>query len=130
MRLAGAAVAEQHDGLAPFDPLAALQGGEHGRVDGGTAPKSKSARCLGLGKRASAPSRAALTVEATSRALRLPTVRELGGTLAEAALRDRLTHLGYLAELLQAERDDRDARRRERRVHGRAHRALAAGSAS
>ena len=54
------------------------------------------------------------TVEATSRALRLPTVREQAGPLAEAALRDRLTHL---AELLQAELDDREARRRERRVH-------------
>ena len=60
---------------------------------------------------------AALTVEATSRALRLPTVREQAGSLAEAALRDRLSHLAYLAELLQAELDDRDARRRERRVH-------------
>ena len=68
---------------------------------------------------------AALTVEATSRALRLPTVREQAGSLAEAALRDRLSHLAYLAELLQAELDellqaeldDREARRRERRVH-------------
>ncbi len=60
---------------------------------------------------------AALTVEATSRALRLPTVREQAGPLAEAALRDRLSHLAYLAELLQAELDDRDARCRERRVH-------------
>ena len=60
------------------------------------------------------------TVEATSRALRLPTVREQAGPLAEAALRDRLTHLAHLAhlaELLQAELDDREARRRERRVH-------------
>ena len=57
------------------------------------------------------------TVEATSRALRLPTVREQAGPLAEAALRDRLTHLTHLAELLQAELDDREARRRERRVH-------------
>ena len=35
VRLAGAAVAEQHDGLARGDPLAALQRGEHGRVDRG-----------------------------------------------------------------------------------------------
>jgi DNA replication protein DnaC len=59
---------------------------------------------------------AALTVEATSRALHLPTVREQAGALAEAALRDRLSHLAYLAEVLQAELDDRDARRRERRI--------------
>ena len=60
---------------------------------------------------------AALQVEATSRALHLPTVRQQASALAEAALRDRLTHLAYLAEVLQAELDDRDARRRERRVH-------------
>ena len=33
-----------------------------------------------------------------------------------AALRDRLTHRAYLAELLSAELDDREARRRERRI--------------
>ncbi len=60
---------------------------------------------------------AALQVEATSRALHLPTVRQQAGALAEAALRDRLTHLAYLAEVLQSELDDRDARRRERRIH-------------
>ena len=53
---------------------------------------------------------AALQVEATSRALHLPTVRQQAGALAEAALRDRLTHLAYLAEVLQSELDDRDAR--------------------
>ena len=60
---------------------------------------------------------AALQVEATSRALHLPTVRQQAGALAEAALRDRLTHLAYLAEVLSAELDDREARRRERRIH-------------
>ena len=60
---------------------------------------------------------AALQVEATSRALNLPTVRQQAGALAEAALRDRLTHLAYLAEVLSAELDDREARRRERRIH-------------
>ena len=60
---------------------------------------------------------AALQVEATSRALHLPTVRQQAGALAEAALRDRLTHLAYLAEVLSAELDDRAARRRERRIH-------------
>ena len=59
---------------------------------------------------------AALQIEATCRALRLPTVREQAAALAEAALRDRLTHRAYLAELLSAELDDREARRRERRI--------------
>ena len=44
-------------------------------------------------------------------------MRQQAGALAEAALRDRLTHLAYLAEVLSAELDDRDARRRERRIH-------------
>jgi DNA replication protein DnaC len=59
---------------------------------------------------------AALAIEAACRALRLPTARELAGPLAEAAVRDRLTHRAYLAEVLGAELDDRDARRRERRI--------------
>ncbi len=59
---------------------------------------------------------AALTIDAACHALRLPTVRAQAPALAEAALRDRLTHLGYLAEVLAAELDDRDARRRERRI--------------
>ena len=40
--------------------------------------------------------------------------------LTEAPLRNRfthLTHLAYPAEVLQAELDDREARRRERRAH-------------
>ena len=37
--------------------------------------------------------------------------------LTEVPLRNRFTHLAYLAEVLQAELDDREARRRERRAH-------------
>ena len=59
---------------------------------------------------------AAITIEGACRALRLPTVREQAALLAEAAVRDRVTHLVYLAEVLSAELDDREARRRERRI--------------
>ena len=59
---------------------------------------------------------AALAIEATCRALRLPTVGERAALLAEVALRDRLTHRAYRAELLGAELDDREARRRERHI--------------
>ena len=59
---------------------------------------------------------AMLTIEAACRALRLPTVRAQAALLAEAAVRDRLTHRAYLAEVLGAELDDREARRRERRI--------------
>lgn len=46
-----------------------------------------------------------------ARELHLPTVRQQADTLAEAALRDRQSHLVYQAEL-----EDRNARRRERRI--------------
>ena len=36
--------------------------------------------------------------------------------MAEAALRERLTHRAFLAEVLSADLDDRGARRRERRI--------------
>ena len=48
--------------------------------------------------------------------LGLPTIRAQAGALADAAARERLTHKAYLAEVLAAECDDRDARRRLRRV--------------
>jgi DNA replication protein DnaC len=46
----------------------------------------------------------------------LPTVRSQAAALADAAARDRLTHRGYLAELLSTEVDDRTERRRLRRI--------------
>jgi len=57
-----------------------------------------------------------LAIDGACRALRLPTMRAVAAPLAEAAVRDRLTHRAYLAEVLGAELDDREARRRERRI--------------
>jgi DNA replication protein DnaC len=59
---------------------------------------------------------AALAIDGACRALRLPTVRAQHAGLAEAAARDRLTHRAFLAEVLSAELEERDARRRERRI--------------
>jgi DNA replication protein DnaC len=50
------------------------------------------------------------------RSLHLPTVRDEAGRIAALAAKERLTHRAYLAEVLTAEVDDRDARRRARRV--------------
>jgi DNA replication protein DnaC len=50
------------------------------------------------------------------RALHLPTVRDEAARIAASAARDHLTHRGYLAEVLTAEIDERDGRRRARRV--------------
>ncbi len=56
-------------------------------------------------------------ISAACRTLGLPSVRDQATPLAAAAARERLSHKAYLAEVLSAECDDRDARRRARRVH-------------
>jgi DNA replication protein DnaC len=56
-------------------------------------------------------------IQAACRALALPTVRDQAAALAQAAARERLSHKAYLAEVLSAECDDRDARRKIRRVN-------------
>src|SRR5579863_2571591 len=55
-------------------------------------------------------------IGAACRALHLPTVRAEAGALADAAAKERLTHRAYLAEVLSAEVDERDGRRRARRL--------------
>jgi DNA replication protein DnaC len=55
-------------------------------------------------------------IGAACRTLHLPTVRAQAPELADAAARHRLTHRAYLAELLSAEVDTRDTRRRDRRI--------------
>jgi len=59
---------------------------------------------------------ASLAIDGACRELRLPTVRAQHGELADGAARDRLSHRAFLAELLGAEVEERDARRRERRI--------------
>jgi DNA replication protein DnaC len=61
---------------------------------------------------------AALTaIDAACRSLRLPTIRTRYDELAAAAAREQQSYTAFLAELLLAECDDRDDRRRTRRVH-------------
>ena len=55
-------------------------------------------------------------IGAAARELKLPTVRAEAARLAEIAVRERHTHLAYLAEVLSAELDDRTGRRRTRRI--------------
>jgi DNA replication protein DnaC len=55
-------------------------------------------------------------IGAAARELKLPTVRADAARLAQIAVRERQTHLSYLAELLAAEIDDRTGRRRTRRI--------------
>ncbi len=55
-------------------------------------------------------------IGAAARELKLPTVRADASRLAEIAVRERQTHLAYLAEILSAEIDDRTSRRRTRRI--------------
>jgi DNA replication protein DnaC len=55
-------------------------------------------------------------IGAACTALHLPTIRAQASGLADAAARERLSHRAFLAEVLTAECDDRDSRRRVRRV--------------
>ena len=57
------------------------------------------------------------SIGAAARELHLPTVRSEAARLAEIAIRERQTHLAYLAEVLAAEVDDRTERRRTRRIN-------------
>jgi DNA replication protein DnaC len=56
-------------------------------------------------------------IDNASRVLRLPTIRDRFEEIASAAQREQLSYLGFLAELVMAECDDRDQRRAARRIH-------------
>lgn len=56
-------------------------------------------------------------INAACRSLALPTIRDQAVGMAEAAAKQRLSHKAFLAEVLTAECDERDARRRIRRVN-------------
>ena len=56
-------------------------------------------------------------IHAACQTLALPTVRDQAVGIAEAAAKQRLSHKAFLAEVLSAECDERDARRRIRRVN-------------
>jgi len=56
-------------------------------------------------------------IDGATRLLRLPTMRDRYTEIAEAAGREQLTYRAFLAELLLAECDERNARRAVRRVH-------------
>ena len=56
------------------------------------------------------------TIRQQCTVLRLPTVAAQCAQLAEQAVRERRTHLGYLEALLQAELEDREQRLVERRI--------------
>ena len=53
-------------------------------------------------------------IDAGCRTLRLPTMRALLGEVAAQAEREQLSYLGFLAELVMAECDDRTIRRTQR----------------
>jgi DNA replication protein DnaC len=60
---------------------------------------------------------AVAAIDSGTRVLRLPTIRDRFSEIAAAAEREQLSYLGFLAELLMAECDDRDRRRAARRIH-------------
>jgi DNA replication protein DnaC len=56
------------------------------------------------------------SVDQACRMLRLPTIRSQFNELAQTAVREQMSYLGFLAELLIAECDERARRRSERRI--------------
>ncbi len=56
-------------------------------------------------------------IYAAARSLAMPTVRAEAIAMAESAAKQRLSHKAFLAEVLAAECDEREARRRIRRVN-------------
>src|SRR6185437_11891053 len=58
----------------------------------------------------------AATIRQQCKVLRMPTIAAQCAQLAEQAVRERRTHLGYLEALLQAELEDREHRLVERRL--------------
>ena len=58
-----------------------------------------------------------LAIAAGTTALHLPTIKAEASRIADAAVKERLTHKAFLAEVLTAELDDRNSRRRTRRIH-------------
>src|SRR3982074_3752327 len=58
----------------------------------------------------------AATIRQQCKTLHLPTVAAQGAALAEQAVRERRTHLGFLEALFQAEREEREQRLVERRL--------------
>ncbi len=57
------------------------------------------------------------SIDAATRELHLPGIREHAGRLAIQAQRTKATYLGFLADTLSVEVDDRAERRRGRRTH-------------
>ena len=56
-------------------------------------------------------------IDAATRVLRLPSIRDRYAEIADAAGREQLSYRAFLSELLLAECDDREERRAARRVH-------------
>jgi DNA replication protein DnaC len=67
-------------------------------------------------RRSPAEPTAEAAIETGCRTLRLPTMRTRVGEIAAAAEREQLTYLGFFAELVMAECEDRTRRRAHRRL--------------
>jgi hypothetical protein len=65
---------------------------------------------------------ATASIDQACRLLRLPSIRQQFGDLADGAARDQMSYRAFLAELLMTECDDRARRRSERRIKAAAFR--------
>lgn len=100
----------------PGPPAGPAHGGPAGpgvpaRAAGGGSPHRATPRRAGLSEQA-----ARAGIEAACRILHLPTIRDHAAEAISLAEREQHSYAALLAELLLAECDDRDDRRRARRV--------------
>ena len=107
----------------PAPPPPPRRGAAGRRPAGAVAGRLRPAPDRGVGMTAAAPvSRLAepaadAAIEAAAKTLQLPTIRAQASVMAAAAAKQRLSHKAFLAEMLTAECDERDARRRLRLVN-------------
>ena len=99
--------------IAPVIPIAALTRYDRPAPSLAGYDQLLTARCPNM----SSDTAAQAAIGAAAHELHLPTVRAEATRLAEIAARERQTHLGFLAEVLSAEVDDRTDRRRTRRIN-------------
>ena len=93
------------------------RGGSAGAVTGWLRPAAERNGVMTAAMSRLAEPAAEAAILAACKTLQLPTIRAQAGQLAAAAAKQRLSHKAFLAEVLTAECDERDARRRIRLVH-------------
>jgi DNA replication protein DnaC len=105
------------DADVPAQPSAVLPGRRAAVAVGGALRRPAHRGRLMTTRKGVTERAAVAAIDGGCRTLRLPTIRSRFGEIAAAAEREQLSYLGFLAELVMAECDDRDSRRAVRRMN-------------